>query len=141
VLGLSRTTTPSATRGETATLCGLCDSRRDKVARSSPRTTMLELRPICEHCATPLPPEAPNAVICTFECTFCSTCAHTLLGDVCPNCGGNFVQRPIRPRENRKGDNYLGQYPATKRRKHRPVDLAAHAEFAARMQQIDPTQR
>lgn len=102
---------------------------------------MLELRPVCEHCAVALPPESPHAMICSFECTFCLTCAHDLLGDVCPNCGGNFVPRPIRPRENHKGDNYLGKYPATTRAKHRPVDLAAHAGFAARMRQIDPTQR
>jgi hypothetical protein len=60
---------------------------------------------------------------------------------VCPNCGGNFVPRPIRPREDHKGENYLGKYPATTRTKHRPVDLAAHAEFAARMRRIDPTRR
>lgn len=58
---------------------------------------MLELRPNCECCDKDLPPESHEAVICTFECTFCSTCAKKKLNDVCPNCGGNFVPRPIRP--------------------------------------------
>jgi len=58
---------------------------------------MLELRPNCECCDRDLPPDAPNAMICTFECTFCSDCANGVLGGSCPNCGGNFVSRPTRP--------------------------------------------
>jgi hypothetical protein len=58
---------------------------------------MLDLRPNCECCDKDLPPEAPDAMICTFECTFCALCVATRLGGVCPNCGGNFVSRPIRP--------------------------------------------
>ena len=58
---------------------------------------MLELRPNCECCDKDLPPESNEAVICTFECTFCSIYAETVLNNVCPNCSGNFVQRPIRP--------------------------------------------
>jgi hypothetical protein len=58
---------------------------------------MLELRPSCECCDRDLPPESPDARICTFECTFCVDCVETRLGRVCPNCGGNFVPRPIRP--------------------------------------------
>ena len=57
---------------------------------------MLELRPNCEHCNKPLAPDALDARICSFECTFCATCVE-LLGNVCPNCGGNFAPRPIRP--------------------------------------------
>jgi len=57
---------------------------------------MLELRPNCECCGVDLPPEA-DARICSYECTFCVPCAVDLLGGVCPNCGGNFVPRPIRP--------------------------------------------
>ena len=102
---------------------------------------MLELRPICEHCARALPPDSAEALICSFECTFCSACAHEVLGDVCPNCGGNFVARPIRPRTNWKGDNYLGKYPASARAKHRPVDVASHAAFAAQMRAIAPASR
>jgi uncharacterized protein len=58
---------------------------------------MLELRPNCECCDKDLPPESQEAVICTFECTFCIECAGRILGNQCPNCGGNFVSRPIRP--------------------------------------------
>ena len=58
---------------------------------------MLELRPNCECCDKDLPPSATHAVICSFECTFCRDCAENKLGNRCPNCGGNFVSRPIRP--------------------------------------------
>ena len=102
---------------------------------------MLELRPVCEHCATALPPASTAARICSFECTFCSTCAHDLMHDVCPNCGGNFVPRPIRPLSNWKGDNYLGKYPASTKVKHRPVDVTAHEAFAAKMSAMPPAER
>jgi uncharacterized protein len=58
---------------------------------------MLELRPNCECCDKDLPPEASDAMICTFECTFCRSCVETRLGGRCPNCGGEFQIRPIRP--------------------------------------------
>ena len=58
---------------------------------------MLELRPSCECCDKNLPPEATDAMICSFECTFCADCVEHKLGDKCPNCGGGFVPRPIRP--------------------------------------------
>ena len=58
---------------------------------------MLELRPTCECCDIALPAAATDAVICSFECTWCSACAGRCLGGVCPNCGGNFQPRPIRP--------------------------------------------
>ena len=60
---------------------------------------MLELRPTCENCNKSLPPDCTDARICTFECTFCKDCVENILKDVCPNCGGNFVTRPIRPAE------------------------------------------
>jgi hypothetical protein len=58
---------------------------------------LLELRPNCECCDKDLPPDAADAMICTFECTFCRECVETRLGRACPNCGGNFAARPIRP--------------------------------------------
>jgi hypothetical protein len=58
---------------------------------------MLELRPNCECCDRDLPPESGEARICTFECTFCADCVSGVLKGVCPNCSGNFVERPIRP--------------------------------------------
>lgn len=56
---------------------------------------MLEMRPNCECCDADLPPAA-DARICSFECTFCPTCAETVLKNVCPNCGGDLVARPKR---------------------------------------------
>jgi len=58
---------------------------------------MLELRPNCECCDRDLPPDSPEARICSFECTFCADCVDTVFNGSCPNCGGNFVPRPIRP--------------------------------------------
>jgi hypothetical protein len=92
---------------------------------------MLELRPTCEHCNKALPPASLEARICSFECTFCATCVDSVLGNVCPNCGGGFTPRPVRPATNWKGDNHLGKYPASDRIRHRPVNAAAHAAFAA----------
>jgi hypothetical protein len=71
---------------------------------------MLELRPNCECCDSDLPPESRDAVICTFECTFCTDCAETKLGGICPNCGGDLVRRPIRPADK------LAKYPASTKR-------------------------
>ena len=71
---------------------------------------MLELRPNCECCDRDLPPECPDARICSFECTFCAACAETVLGGRCPNCGGNFTPRPIRPAQK------LARAPASTRR-------------------------
>jgi hypothetical protein len=58
---------------------------------------MLELRPNCECCDRDLSPESRDAMICTFECTFCADCVNGVLAGACPNCGGEFVRRPVRP--------------------------------------------
>jgi uncharacterized protein len=102
---------------------------------------VLELRPTCEHCNKALPPSSLEARICTFECTFCATCVDELLDNVCPNCGGGFVPRPIRPSTNWKGDNYLGKYPASKTVKHRPIVAVVHDAFAASIKKLLPEQR
>ena len=60
---------------------------------------MLQLRPNCECCDKDLPPDAAEALICSFECTFCISCADKKLGGRCPNCGGELVARPRRPIE------------------------------------------
>jgi hypothetical protein len=57
----------------------------------------LELRPNCECCDRDLPPASTIARICSFECTFCADCVENVLFNVCPNCGGGLVPRPIRP--------------------------------------------
>ena len=58
---------------------------------------MLEIRPNCEHCGKALPNDSDQAMICTYECTFCADCVTHLLENVCPNCGGGFEKRPTRP--------------------------------------------
>ena len=68
---------------------------------------MLELRPNCECCDKDLPPEAADAMICSFECTYCRDCADNILKGRCPNCGGELVRRPIRPA------GKLDQYPSS----------------------------
>ena len=102
---------------------------------------MLELRPTCENCNTPLPPDSLDARICNYECTFCARCVDGVLANVCPNCGGGFVTRAIRPSTNWKGDKYLGKDPAGTKVRHRPVDPAVHAQFAARIGSIPPEKR
>jgi len=102
---------------------------------------MLELRPTCENCNRALPPASPEARICSYECTFCAACVEGVLHNVCPNCGGGFVPRPVRPSRNWKGDNYLGKDPAGTRVKHRPVNVAAHEAFAAAIAPISPYER
>ena len=68
---------------------------------------MLQLRPNCECCNKDLPPETVDARICSFECTFCVSCAETTLRGRCPNCGGELVARPRRPADK------LAKYPAS----------------------------
>jgi uncharacterized protein len=71
---------------------------------------MLQLRPNCECCDRDLPPDSSDALICSFECTFCRACAETVLNGACPNCGGELVMRPRRPADK------LGRYPASSER-------------------------
>ena len=102
---------------------------------------MLELRPTCENCNKPLPPDALEARICTFECTFCAACVESVLGNVCPNCGGGFCPRPVRPATNWRGDNWTGKYPPSTKVRHRPVDPEAHVRFAAAIRALPPEKR
>jgi hypothetical protein len=101
---------------------------------------MLELRPTCENCNKALPPNAPDARICSYECTFCAACVEGVLSNVCPNCGGGFAPRPVRPAKSWKGP-FLGKHPASTAVKHKPVDAAAHAQFAAAIRTIPSEQR
>jgi hypothetical protein len=57
---------------------------------------VLEMRDTCERCEAPLPPSSDAARICSFECTFCASCADGDLAGTCPNCGGELVARPRR---------------------------------------------
>jgi hypothetical protein len=80
---------------------------------------MLALRPNCECCDRDLPPDSRDAMICTFECTFCKDCVDGPLQGRCPNCGGNFASRPIRPAA------MLAKYPASTERIFKPDGCAA----------------
>ena len=80
---------------------------------------MLELRPNCECCNTDLPPDSGGAMICSFECTFCSDCANATLKGICPNCGGELVLRPRRPADK------LASFPASSTRIFKPDGCAA----------------
>lgn len=79
---------------------------------------MLELRPNCECCDRDLPPESTDALICTFECTFCGSCAEGVLHGRCPNCGGELLNRPRRPADK------LVKYPASTKRVLKPEGCA-----------------
>lgn len=103
---------------------------------------MLELRPVCEQCNRALPPDSPEARICSYECTFCVACVEGVLeNNICPNCGGGFVPRPIRPSKNWKNENYLGKHPASTAVRHRPVDLDAYAKLVALLNGLPPERR
>ena len=102
---------------------------------------MLEFRATCEHDNKSLPPDSSEARICSYECTFCAFCVENVIGNVCPNCGGGFTPRPVRPARNWKNDNYLGKDPAGVTIKHRPVDPAEHAHFSAEIRLISPHKR
>lgn len=84
---------------------------------------MLEIRPTCEHCNKKLPYDSNVAMICTFECTFCRDCVENILKEVCPNCGGGFTPRPIRPIE------LLAKYPVSNQIVFKPVDIIKHNEL------------
>lgn len=81
---------------------------------------MLTLRPNCECCDRDLPPESREALICSFECTFCADCADRRFAGACPNCGGELVRRPVRPA------GKLEKFPASGERVNKP-----HRECAA----------
>lgn len=60
---------------------------------------MLEMRSHCESCGAFLPAASQDVLICSFECTYCRSCAEKVLGMTCPNCNGTLEKRPIRPAE------------------------------------------
>jgi hypothetical protein len=96
---------------------------------------MLELRPHCENCQTSLPPESEEARICSFECTFCRSCVEGILLNVCPNCGGGFERRPVRPKQK------LVSSPAALEGRYHPIDATQHAAFAAQRINTPPAKR
>lgn len=102
---------------------------------------MLELRPNCECCDKDLPPSSTEACICTYECTFCVDCVENVLHNVCPNCGGGFVPRPIRPSVARRTGVGLEHQPASVKRVITQYSRAALAEFCVGVKDIPPQDR
>ncbi len=104
---------------------------------------MLELRPNCELCDRDLPPHSREARICTYECTYCTHCAETVLKDVCPTCGGNFAPRPFRPMRAWRPERKLGlQYhPASDVRVQSKFSLDNISAHVARIKDIAPEDR
>ena len=102
---------------------------------------MLELRPNCELCDVDLPPGSPDARICSYECTFCAACVEGVLGDVCPNCGGGFQPRPIRPARAWREGTGLGHDPPGSRRRHTPYSREELVAFGASVRHLQPGER
>ena len=101
----------------------------------------LQLRPNCEYCDRDLPPDATEARICSYECTFCAECVDAKLRNVCPNCGGGFTPRPVRPAtEWRKGVSVAHQPPSDQRvhLKRTPDEIAS---LRARVSDVPPERR
>ena len=91
----------------------------------------LDLRPNCEYCDHDLPPASLDARICTYECTFCAACVEHELHNVCPNCGGGFERRPVRPATEWRPGLSLAKRPASTKRVHLSyarADIAAHSQ-------------
>lgn len=102
---------------------------------------MLELRPNCELCDKDLPPDSTKACICTYECTFCADCVETVLFNVCPNCGGGFEKRPVRPAHARRHGVGLAYQPASTHRVHSAYSRDEIADFCAGVKGVIPEER
>jgi hypothetical protein len=102
---------------------------------------MLELRPNCEYCDKDLPADATGARICSYECTFCAECVDKVLFNVCPNCGGGFVPRPIRPKAEWRPGVGLTKQPASAERRKLKYDRADIASFVTRVRDTRPEER
>ena len=96
---------------------------------------MLELRPSCENCNKALPNDSSDAMICTFECTFCSNCVQDILENVCPNCGGGFEKRPTRP------SSQIDKYPVSKKEVFKPINWDTFKTIFEKFKNIPPRKR
>lgn len=102
---------------------------------------MLEMRPNCECCDVDLPNEATHAMICTYECTYCASCVENILHNVCPNCGGGFTARPIRPSTARRVGVSIAFQPASTKRVHTRFTLEALKAFANEHRSVPAAKR
>ena len=101
----------------------------------------LQLRPNCEYCDRDLPPDSMLARICSYECTFCVDCVETKLFDVCPNCGGGFVSRPIRPATEWRPGLSVTKRPPSTTRVHLSRSIEDIAALSQRIRDIPPERR
>ena len=101
----------------------------------------LQLRPNCEWCDRDLPPASPLARICSYECTFCADCVANNLRNVCPNCGGGFVPRPIRPATEWRPGLSLTKRPPSSQRVHLSYSVSDIAGLTERIEGIAPENR
>jgi len=101
----------------------------------------LELRPNCELCDCDLAPDSAEARICSYECTFCVACVETILHDVCPNCAGGFVPRPIRPLQEWRPGLSLEKRPPSTTRIRCGYSRAAIEAFASRVKNLPARER
>ena len=102
---------------------------------------MLELRPNCELCDKDLPPNAPDARICSYECTFCAACVENELHDVCPNCGGGFQPRPIRPATEWRDGTGLAHDPAGTNRRWLSYSREEVDSLSETLRNVPPNER
>lgn len=102
---------------------------------------MLAIRPNCECCDKDLAPNATDAMICSYECTFCKDCVDNVLSNVCPNCGGGFSSRPIRPEKAWREKVSVQHQPASQQRVNTSLSKEALIAFSASIKAIPPHQR
>ncbi len=100
----------------------------------------LEIRPNCELCDKNLPARASDAMICTYECTFCRDCVDKLC-NVCPNCGGGFVPRPIRPEKAWRKGVSVNHQPVSDKRVNSKYELSDLSDFIEKIKDISPEKR
>lgn len=101
---------------------------------------MLEMRPICENCRKSLPDESDEAMICTYECTFCKDCVENILEDVCPNCGGGFTNRPTRPTKCIT-QNCVKNHPVSTKEIYKPIDKENFKRIYDEFVYLEPRKR
>lgn len=102
---------------------------------------MLELRPNCELCDKDLPADSTEACICSYECTFCKDCVEQVLSNVCPNCGGGFTARPVRPAVERRMGVSLSHNPASTTRVLTKYSREEIQRFVVSVKTIEPEKR
>ena len=102
---------------------------------------MLQIRPNCELCDRALAPDSNEARICSYECTFCADCVDLVLENVCPNCGGGFEKRPVRPSGERRDGVSLAHQPASTVAVHSPYSEDELRKFTDAVKGIPPEQR